>query len=60
MGNPDLDTWIPETKWSSLLIAPAFPKERCVISGFEGDVDGGAGSKGKKMKHLEMNKIRIS
>ena len=35
-------------------------QERCVISGFDGDVDGGAGSKGKKMKHLEMNKIRIS
>jgi hypothetical protein len=35
-------------------------KARCVISGFEGDLEGGASKGGKKMKHLELNKIRIS
>jgi len=60
LGNKDLDTWIPETKLASLMIEPLFPKARCVISGFEGDLEGGASKGGKKMKHLELNKIRIS
>jgi len=35
------------TKIDTLFKTPAFPKDLCVISGFTGDVDGGAGAGGK-------------